>query len=240
MNRMIELLDEIEELNNIDSEYYFNSIKVPRVTKILSTCIHSDSLMYWANSLGFKHKSYSKTLTQSANIGTQAHNSIDHFLSDNSYQVPLTNESAAIFAYNSFLKWYNILVQNNDVEVLLHEHKLVCKYFGGTLDGLYKINRKIYLVDYKTSNHITYRYCLQLAAYIYMLRVIMNITVDGCVILQLSKNDISFNEYVLNFDNPIHAQYINECERAFLSLVYAYYNINIVENGYKNIDWGVV
>ena len=48
--------------------------------------------------------------------------------------------------------------------------------------------------------------------------------------LQLSKNDISYNEYVLNFGNINHLNFINDCERSFLSLVYAYYNILKIEN----------
>ena len=61
---------------------------------------------------------------------------------------------------------------------------------------------------------------------------------DGCIVLQLSKNDISYNEYVLNFCIPEHLQYINDCEMAFLSMVFAYYNISKVENDFNNIKWG--
>ena len=79
MKQMVKLLDTLQPIN-VDSNYTYNGVIVPRVTKILSTCIHSDSLMYWANSLGFKHKSYKKTLEEAANIGTHTHDNIDHFL----------------------------------------------------------------------------------------------------------------------------------------------------------------
>ena len=63
MNNIIELIDNIkDDINNIDSEYTYNGTTVPRVTKIISRCIHNDSLMYWANSLGFKHQSYAKVI----------------------------------------------------------------------------------------------------------------------------------------------------------------------------------
>ncbi len=141
-------------------------------------------------------------------------------------------------AYKSFQKWYSDIFLLADIEIIFHEKPLVCKYFGGTIDGLYKINNKIYLIDYKTSNHITFNYCLQLAAYRYMLREI-GIEIDGCIILQLSKKSISYNEYVLHFNNQEHLDFINQCERTFLSFVYSYYNVLNVEESYENLDWEV-
>jgi hypothetical protein len=240
MNEMVTLLDKIQPIIT-DSDYMYNGIIVPRVTRILSKCIHSDSLMYWANSLGFKHQSYKKTLNEAANIGHHAHESIDSFLSDDSYEaVGASMPYQSYNAYQSFLKWFNDVSNIANVKVIFHEKTLTCKYFGGTLDGLYEINGKIYLVDYKTSNHITFKYILQLAAYRYMLRTELGIEIDGCIILQLAKENISYNEYVLNFDNVDHLKYINDCEIAFLSLVFSYYNITKVEDEYKNLNWEVI
>ena len=237
MNEVITLLDNMEPIN-ADSNYTYNGMVVPRVTKILSKCIHSDSLMYWANSLGFKHQSYKKTLDTAATIGTHTHDNIDGFLSDESYEADESSMPYQSYnAYQSFLKWYFDVTNIANVKVIFHEKTLTCKYFGGTLDGLYEINGKIYLVDYKTSNHITFKYCLQLAAYRYMLRTELGIEIDGCIILQLAKESVSYNEFVLNFSNPNHLKYINDCEMAFLSLVFAYYNIAKVETDYNTLDW---
>jgi hypothetical protein len=71
-----------------------------------------------------------------------------------------------------------------------------------------------------------------------MLRTELGINIDGCIILQLDKNSVSYNEFVLDFTNPEHLAFINTCERAFLSLVYAFYNINIVDNAYNNLHLG--
>lgn len=244
MNDLINLLDSSQVVISKDSNsrYTYNGIVVPRVTEIISKCIHSDSLMYWANSLGFKHKSYKKTLDYSTQIGSQCHETIDEFISSEfKYDTPSDMFRESRFAYESYLKWWNdINMGGNIVEVIYHEYPLICKYFGGTMDGLYKINGKKYIVDYKTSNHVTFRYFLQIAAYRYILREELGIDTDGCIVLQLSKNDISYNEYVLNFyDAEEHLAYINQCEQAFLSLVFAYYNITMVENNFKNIEWGV-
>lgn len=236
MNNINNLLDSFEGIDGIESNYIYNGHKVPRVTAIISKCVHNDVLLYWANSLGFKHQSYKKTLANAANIGTQCHENIDAFLEDNSHELPNTMMQEANNAYNSFRKWFNDICSVASVEIIFHEKTLVCKYFGGTLDGLYKINGKYYLVDYKTSNHIKYNYCLQLSAYRYMLRE-LGIEIDGCIILQLSKTSISYNEYVLNFDNPDHLKFINICEQTFLSLVYSYYNIITIEEAYKKLQW---
>ena len=240
MNNIIKLLDNTTELDINDSDYIHNGKIVPRVTKIISKCIHSDGLMYWANSLGFKHQSYSKTIRHAADIGTQCHNNIDAFLENKNHSISDKSLIEAKNAYNSFIKWFNDVNALALVKVIFHEKTLTCKYFGGTLDGLYEINGKIYLVDYKTSNHITFTYILQLAAYRYMLRTELGIEIDGCIILQLSKTGIAYNEYVLNFCITEHLKYINECEHAFLSIVYAYYNISRIESGFNNIKWEVV
>lgn len=239
MNEIITLLDKIDPIDT-ESTYTYNGNIVPRVTMILSKCIHSDSLMYWANSLGFKRQSYRKTLDIAADIGSHTHENIDNYLSDETYTADKFSMPYQSYnAYQSFLKWYTTVCAIAVVRVIFHEKTLTCKYFGGTLDGLYEINGKIYLVDYKTSNHITFKYCLQLAAYRYMLRTELGIEIDGCIILQLSKDSVSYNEFVLNFDNINHLNYMNDCELAFLSLVFAYYNIAKIETNYKNIGWGV-
>ena len=241
MKDMVRLLDSVQSIDELDSSYTYNGIIVPRVTKILSKCIHSDSLMYWANSLGFKRQSYSKTLETAANIGHHAHENIDKFLIDDTYEaIESSIPYQSYNAYQSFLKWFATVNTIASVKVIFHEKQLTCKYFGGTLDGLYEINGKIYLVDYKTSNHITFKYCLQLAAYRYMLRNELGIEIDGCIILQLAKEEVSYNEFVLNFNNIDHLNFINDCELTFLSLVFAYFNINKIENDYKNINWEVM
>ena len=239
MNEIISLLDNISmKDDSFESSYFYNGKKVPRVTKIIQRCIHNDGLMYWANSLGFRHQSYQKTLNNAATIGTQCHNNIDAFMDNNNHEIPVNIMHEAKNAYNSFRRWYDDVSKYCNINVIFHEKSLVCKYFGGTLDGLYDIGGKIYIIDYKTSNHVTYNYCLQIAAYIYMLQTEMNINPDGCVILQLSKNDISYNEYSLDFSNHLDKQYIDDCMQTFLSMVYYYYNLCNIETDFNIIGWG--
>lgn len=235
-DEIYKLLESLDQAQGIESVYTYNNAVVPRVTTIISRFTNNEGLLRWANNLGFKNKSYAKEREASANIGTECHNNIDAFLSERYVNNYMSREVKC--AYESFQKWYSDIFLLANIEVIFHEKPLVCKYFGGTIDGLYKINNKTYLVDYKTSNHITYNYCLQLSAYRYLLREI-GIKIDGCIILQLSKKNIGYTEYVLDFNNQEHLNFIDQCERTFLSFVYAYYNILTVEGEYDNLDWEV-
>ena len=49
----------------------------------------------------------------------------------------------------------------------------------------------------------------------------LGIDINGTIILQLNKNSVSYNEYMLDFNNNDHLNFINHCERCFLSLVYS-------------------
>ena len=221
---MIEVisLEDVKDLSlSIKNDRYaYNGVTVPRVTEIIHKMISEESIIQWANSLGFKHKSYTKTLNEAAVYGTKAHYALECLLKGK--QVPLDSPTSIIESFN---QWWGTINSNNKVEIIGQEQKLACQYFGGTYDLLLRINGKVYLVDFKTSNHVTYKYNLQLAAYKYMLNL-SGIQVDGMIILQLSKSTPGYNEYVLDFSNPEHLEFINLCERCFMSLVYGYYHID--------------
>lgn len=233
MNSGIEIsLNNMDQNINIKSGTYHNSngYNVPRVTEILSTMIHSDNLMYWANSLGFKGKSYKSVLNLAADIGSSAHSAIQKFLEDKI-------QTYSNIPFLGFMLWYNIVTKDKGiaVDVVYVEHTLVCEWFGGTLDCLMRIGNSVYLIDFKTSNHVTFKYFLQLAAYRFMLRTVEGIEIDGVIVLQLDKEEPGFNEYLLNFNIEEHLAFINHCETTFLSLVFGFYNIKKAEEMYKNI-----
>ena len=216
-------IDKLAELIKRDPELTFKSKYVnrfgqfvPRVTEILSfDGSATESLMGWANSLGFKRIRYSDARNEAANIGTIGHNAIEDFLRGES--LDYTN-----MVVRAFQQWYMSITIKHKFEVISMEESLVCDWFGGTYDLLCKINGKVFLVDFKTSNHITYKYFMQLAAYIYMLNQ-KGIKVDGCIILQLSKTSPEYNEFVLDFSHNNDVVYMNNCMYAFFALVNAYY-----------------
>lgn len=212
---------------------------VPRVTEILSAMLHEDYLMDWSNSLGlYQHKKYRETLEMFALIGTYTHEAIENYFRGDQFDPRNYYETIrmqVVNAFNSFLEWWSIIERQKDHKILMQEESLICKYFGGTLDMLIRINGKIYIVDFKTSNHSSYKHFLQLSAYRYMLEETKDIKVDGCIILMLDKKICKFTELVLDFEVPEHCQFIDNCEEAFLSLVYAFYNRGIVETQFKEL-----
>ena len=217
------------DINDHTNRYYNQSNKsVPRVTDILSTMIHSDQLMYWANSLGLKGLRYKQELDRAALIGTQAHHCIERYLKTK-------EKTDSNIPFLGYLLWESILNEKGlYINPILIEEKLTCEWFGGTADAVLDISGRIYLIDFKSSNHVTFKYFLQLAAYLYMLSL-RNIFPDGVIVLQLDKKAPGFNEYLLNFSIPEHKQFMDYCMQAFFSLVYAYYNIKRVENEYVKI-----
>lgn len=227
-DEILNLLEqETLEMKLKDEIYFYNGIAVPRVTEIISKMISEEYLIYWANNLGFKHQSYKKTLNKAASIGSESHDLINRFLLGeifNSNNIP----------YLGFRKWWIDINSSNTIKIIGTEEKLSCQYFGGTYDLLVEINNSLFLVDFKTSNHINYKYYMQLAAYKYMLEL-KGYKIDGCIILQLNKQKIEYIEYPLIFSNPVHLDFINRSLNAFLSLVFSYYNIHQCENIYKTI-----
>lgn len=239
INDLLESMD--LKINIDDDSYQYNNTNVPRVTHILSSMIHEDYLMIWSNSIGlYKHKKYKDELDRAAFIGTNTHNLIEDYINNKLYEL----SNVRTFDYKiiqlikngieSFKLWYNDLCKNNTVTVLGIENSLSCQWFGGTYDLLLQINNEIYLVDFKTSNHISCRYFYQLAAYKYLLEL-QNIHINGAIILQVNKNKVSYTDYTLDLSNEKHLKFMNECTTTFFSLVYAYLNRAYTEEQFKYI-----
>lgn len=208
---------EIKE-NNV---YYYNGVPVPRVTHIISRMLHNDGLMYWANMLGFKRRSYKATLEEAANIGTMVHEAINDFL--------VNNVESCEYGFLSFKIWWDELTFNHKVNLIGAEETLCCPWFGGTYDMLINIDGENWLVDFKTSNHISINYFLQLAAYRYMLWKEKGIVLRGAIILQVSKTEVHYNEYSLDFAIPEQYNFIEACTNTFFGMVYSYHNLAISE-----------
>lgn len=238
MNKVFkELYDTLEEVV-IDKwdRYQYNGKFVPRITEILSAMLHEDYLMRWSNAMGFKRKSYQSILDDSANIGTIAHGAIEDYLMKGIDYDYLSDERA----YNCFLAfkdWWKI-ISANQYKILMQEEMMTCEYFGGTLDLLIEINGEIFLVDFKTSNHLSYKYILQLAAYRYLLRETKGIEIAGCIILRLDKFSAEFEEVMFHFQDAENLKLFEIAEYEFLALCYAYINRLYIENQFNNYNKG--
>lgn len=235
----------IEEALNFNYDNYFKKNwkvynyegkGIPRISNILSDMINLD-LSGWAvymKSIGKDHK---EIIKRSTDIGSAVHNLIDIFSSTGVEQVDFSEFNFPIEtsnAYKGYLKWWNIINKDNKVKVLETEKVLVSPYVGGTLDCLIDINGKVFIVDYKTSNHMNYKYFIQLAAYKYLLESFYNTHIDGVILLWLDKNSEDFREYVLSIDDESHLLMMEQCKETFLSLLYSYYNTNYLKDLYTS------
>lgn len=217
------------------SDYRYNGKVVPRVTTILSDMLHEEALMGWANYMGLQNIKHTSIQKESTEIGTKVHEAIENFVKTGHKETfyGQVNAPKKINAFVSFLKWWTIISNNNNVHILMIEQNLICEYYGGTLDMLIEINGKVYLVDFKTSKKFIYKHHLQLAAYRRLLYSECNITIDGAIILRLSKDEDAFQEQLIYLWDYNHLMYMNQCDECFLSLVYAFYNRKTVEHSFN-------
>lgn len=240
MQEVMKLIPEYDLSDIIGSKYLFDDKPVPRVTEILSSMLHEDYLVEWANRVGlYQHKLHTEYRDIAAAIGSYTHEFIEcyvqHGIEPIFSLVPDSIRYKVENTFNAFLKWWDI-INKKKVKVLMQEQELVCKYFGGTLDLLLDIDDKIYLIDFKTSNYPSYKYTLQLSAYKYMLDVLYDIKVDGCIILMLNKTSPDFKEIMYYLHTEDNITYFNYCQECFFSLVYAYYCRARVESMYKQLE----
>ena len=173
--------------------------RVLRITEVIKV-LAKDSLLVWANMLGFKRISYRGELERTANIGSMVHSVLEDFNTpgtlaiDDPYKYGIYSYRDQIEASNaieSFFKWYR--VHRNLYRVKFTERVIVGNEVGGTIDlGLHGIQdpNKVILADYKTSGGLYLTMYLQLAGYIMIYEEEYGSdTVEGVVIFLLDKKN---------------------------------------------------
>lgn len=215
---------------------------VPSVTTILKVLAKDETLMIWANNLGWKKKSYKKELENAANIGTFAHSFCEYTFTDNeellkdtkSKMAQLDSESLekTLNAINSFKIWHN----NNchKIKVLGCELILSCDDFGGTTDLVCKYDGKRMLIDYKTSGSFYMTQFLQLAAYAIMYEKKYGKKIDDVAVLKLDKKN--GNEAELLRLSSLPNGDLSYYKFVFKKLVEIYKLHNILSNDWKDYD----
>lgn len=227
-------------LTREDPTYHYNGVPIPRTTDIISSMLHEQGLMEWSNRLGkYQKKDYNEYMNTASTIGTCVHSFIEEYLQDESehtpHELPFTISDKVFNAYHSFKKWWIELNKAHKVKIIFIEKELTCEFFGGRLDLLLEIDGLTYLVDFKSSNHASYKYFLQLSSYKYMLNMKEDIRVDGCIVLMLNKKYASYQSLTLDFRDSTHRWFIDQCESTFLLLAQSYLQRLCVEQSYYNL-----
>lgn len=214
---------------NINDTYICNGKRVPRVTEVLSAMLHDDSFMSWSNSLGWKRISYKAFMKDAADKGTYSHMAVEKYLKNGSVNLSefnIVNKDilkVVESCLDGFKKWWEDLHRKySKIEIVFVEETLIHPYFGGTCDCLLKVDDKYYLIDFKTSNHMSYNYGLQLSAYRFLFKELKDIDIGMCSIVMLDKKNHNYRTYDLYLDNDDHLRYINDCENTYITLAAAY------------------
>ena len=208
------------------ARYHINGRGIPSVTELLSF-IDSEGLISWANRIGRQGLDNKEVANKAAEFGTMAHESIENYLKGKKY-----TDNVCL---DAFKEWWTGINSCHRVRIIGQEQSIVCEYFAGTYDLLITIDDKPYLVDFKTSNHVGYKYFMQLAAYRYLLYKSFNINIEGCIILQFDKAEAKYREFNLNFSDPYDYEFIENCHRSFMGLVYTYYNTKLCQRQFGQL-----
>ena len=209
------------------ARYHIDGRGIPSVTELLSF-IDSEGLISWANRVGRQGQDNKDIVKKAAEFGTMVHESIEFYLKKK-YPGP------GNVCLDAFKEWWTGINKYHRVRILGQENPLIGEYFAGTYDLLISIDDKPYLVDFKTSNHVGYKYFMQLAAYRYLLYTLKNINIEGCIVLQFDKKEPKYREFNLDFTNPYDYEFIENCYRSFMGLVYTYYNVKLCQREFAHI-----
>lgn len=209
------------------ARYKYEGRGIPSVTELLSF-IDSEGLITWANKVGRQGKDNKEIAKEAAEFGTMVHESIEMYLKNKQ----IKNENVCL---DAFKEWWHGINSCHRVRILGQEEKMIGEFFAGTYDLMITIDDKPYLIDFKTSNHVGYKYFMQLAAYRYLIWTTKNINLEGAIILQFNKKEPKFKEYSLTFSNPYDYEFIENCYRAFMGLVYTYYNVKLAQRQFGRL-----
>ena len=222
--------------------YKYKKLPVPRVTEIIHACtLDTDALTRWANSLGYKHINSDQARDEAALKGTLIHEAIENYLLYKSYPkfdkpLGIKVKEAVQNGIDGFITFWNNYRYKDLVANVQLEQTIVTPYFGGTYDLLITLkDGRNYLYDFKTTNSVRDSQFIQLSAYRFALYKYYDIQLDGCAILHINKKIPSCSEYMLDFKDPANLAFINQCETAFISMLYAYYNNYAVHLAFNEI-----
>jgi hypothetical protein len=171
--------------------------KVPGVTTIVSRFKDSGGLIRWAYKCGVDGIDIDKARDNAAEAGTIAHDMIDAWVHGRDWE-PDVNTSAEMLekaqkGFEGFLSWAastHLDVVETEVSLVSERHR-----FGGTIDGIGRLNGQTVLLDWKSSNRIYADYIVQVAAYVKLLEECRRDRITGIHLLRVGKEWGDFHHH---------------------------------------------
>lgn len=224
--------------------YYGKDGIVPSSTTVLKI-LNKESLIHWANMLGWKRKRVKDELESTSLIGTAAHNVVEQIirhpekdLLNMMYeddilknQLNLDERDLAINAIYSFNKWWKH--NSNKIDIIDIEKQMSCDTYGGTLDFVCKYNGKLVIIDFKTSKDFYFTQFLQLASYANLYKINEYEEVEDVAILRLDKK--YGEEAELLFMSQLPCGSLSRYIKIFNKLVDIYYDVHSLETEWKHL-----
>lgn len=215
-------------------KYKLNGKVVPGVTTILRQFQFPEPLINWAYKCGVEGKNIYEIKNEATSIGKIFHDSILSYYTNENFifkppeNIPAKQKEILNRLFDSFVNWE----KSSGFKFIHGEVPFVCLLhgFGGTIDCIGTIDNKPVILDWKTSNRLSDEYCIQIAAYIYLLRMGHYVGEGRLDIDRDFRDNVSGMLVRFDKNKPIRpvVKEINEREfikylNVFISLVNAYY-----------------
>lgn len=165
-NRILEISEDAQQITLPDSRYYRrNGEYYPSVTYVLGYYPKGKFFEEWLKKVGYASEHIVK---KAGEEGTQVHEMIEQYLEGEELNFlsptgsPLYNPDV----WQMFLRFVEFWETHNPtlIETEVHLFSDTLKV-AGTCDLIVEINDELWLIDFKTSNHIQPTYELQTAVY---------------------------------------------------------------------------
>jgi len=152
-----------------------------------------------------KAKKSSSIIDPSAEFGVESHTLIEDILKSDNYNIECADHLKSV--KTSFIRWLNREKDLHDLEVVSLEETLVSrKYqYAGTADAIARVTikgeKRLVVIDWKTSNQIRNHYALQIAAYSKLYEENYNLKIFAGLVIRFSKVDSEYEvRTVYNLD----------------------------------------
>ncbi len=195
-----------------------DGLRVPSVTTITShRKAGVEGLLVWANRLGQEGKDHRDERKKAGDAGTLAHAMVENAIHgrDPLDQITLDPSlpdaekilSQAQTGFKAWEEWSKVM----HVEYLTTETPLVSQTFrfGGTPDAVARLDGRIVILDWKTSNAVYADYVIQLAAYQALvneskgrrsLKKLASAPVANCTLLRFGKEHADYHVHAYPYE----------------------------------------
>jgi hypothetical protein len=188
-NRILEVSEDAKQITLPDSRYYRRNGKYyPSITYVLSAYPKGKHFENWLKQMG---TSADYIVKQAGQEGTQVHEMIEAYLNGeelnflNSLGNPAYNPDVwqMFLRFVDFWETYNPKLIETEVHLFSDELKV-----AGTCDMVCEIDDKLWVIDFKTSNHLQTTYDLQTAIYAKCYEECYGKTADHTAVLWLKSS----------------------------------------------------